>query len=213
MIGTPGKETVELTSPPVVGTFLEMMVTDLDHFLDLSADAPGPARRLAGHLSHIVRAATAGDADVLWESALPCRRRPANRRCPGRVIVLRGEASAPIRWQCSVCDDQGIITNWADSPFDLRRKGLRLADPVNEIVVSTDVAAALRQLQLLDADCERLVFRMRAQDDGGVLSASDDDLNELIGAIAAEANHESGRRRRQRLDAAFDALSDAAQTH
>jgi hypothetical protein len=28
-----------------------MLVTDLNHFLDLSEDTPGPARRLAGHLS------------------------------------------------------------------------------------------------------------------------------------------------------------------
>lgn len=189
----------------------EMMVTDLHHFLDLPADTPGPARRLAEHLSNIVRAATAGDAGTSWESALPCRRRPANRRCPGRMIVLRTEPPAPIRWQCSVFDDEGVISNWADSPFDLRRRRLTLADPVHEIVISKDVAAALRELRLLDADCERLVFRIRAHNDRAVLPATDDDLDELIGSVAAEANHESNRRRQQRLDTAFDALSDAAQ--
>ena len=42
-----------------------------------------------------------------------------------------------------------------------------------------------------------------------VLAATDDDLEELIGAVTAEANHEPNRRRQQRLDAAFDALNDA----
>jgi hypothetical protein len=166
---------------------------------------------LAEHLCNIVRAATAGDAGTAWESALPCRRRPANRRCPGRMIVLRTEPPAPIRWQCSVCDDEGIISNWADSPFDLRRRRLTLADPVNEIVISEDVAAALRELRLLDADCERLVFRIRAHNDRAILPATDGDLDELIGFVAAEANHESNRRRQQRLDTAFDTLSNAAQ--
>ena len=64
---------VRVASPP--GTVLGMLVTDLNHFLDLPEDTPGPARRLAGHLSNIVRAATAGDAGTAWESALPCRRR------------------------------------------------------------------------------------------------------------------------------------------
>jgi hypothetical protein len=32
--------------------------------------------------------------------------------------------------------------------------------------------------------------------------ATDDDLDELIGSVAVEANHEPNRRRRQRLDAA-----------
>jgi hypothetical protein len=188
-----------------------MFVTDLHHFLDLPPGTPGPARRLAGHLSNIVRAATAGDAGTTWESALPCRRRPGNRRCPGRMIVLRTEPPAPIRWQCSVCADEGIISNWADSPFDLRPRRLTLAGPVNEIVISEEAAAALRELRLPDADCERLVFRIRAHDGGAVLPATNDDLHELIGFVAAQANHEPSRRRRQRLDTALDALSDAAQ--
>jgi hypothetical protein len=186
------------------------MVTDLHHFLDLPVDAAVPTRRLAEHLSNIVRAATAGDACAAWHSALPCRRRPAHRACPGRMIVLRTEPGVPIRWRCSVCDDAGVISDWEDSPFDLRRRVLTVAEAVNEIVVPTEVAAALRDLQLLDTDCERLVFRIRAHRDGAVLDACDDDLDELIGAVAAEANHEPNRRRRRRLDAAFDALIAAA---
>ena len=88
-----------------------MLVTDLHHFLDLPPDTPGPARHLAEHLSNIVRAATAGDAGTTWESALPRRRRPANHRCPGQMIVLRTEPQTPIRWKCSVCGDEGVISN------------------------------------------------------------------------------------------------------
>lgn len=186
------------------------MVTDLHHVLDIPPDTPGPARRLAEHLGSIVRAATAGDAGTAWETALPCRRRPAHRVCPGRMIVLRTEAGTPIRWQCSVCHDTGVISNWQDSPFDLRRRGLTIAQPANDIVIANEIAAALRDLQLLDPDCERLVFRIRGQHDGAVLTATSDDLEELIGAVAAEANHEPNRRRQQRLDAAFNALNHAA---
>ena len=188
-----------------------MLVTDLNHFLDLSEDTPGPARRPAGHLGNIVRAATAGDAGTAWESALPCRRRPDRHLCPGRMIVLRTEAGAPIRWQCSACDDEGLISNWEDSAFDLRRRQLTLAEPVHEAVIPDEVAAALRSLQMLDTDCERVVFRIRTRNDGAILAATDDELDQLIGFVAAEANHEPSRRRQQWLDAAFDALSTAAQ--
>jgi hypothetical protein len=126
------------------------------------------------------------------------------------MIMLRTEPGAPIRWQCSVCDDAGAISNWEDSPLDLRRPALTLAGAAQEIAIPDEVAAALRGLRLLDADCERLVFRIRAHHDGAVLAATDDDLEELIGFVAAEANHEPNRRRRQRLDAAFAALNDAA---
>ena len=186
------------------------MVTDLHHLLDIPPDTPGPARRLAEHLGNIVRAATAGDAGTAWETALPCRRRPANRACPGRLIVLRTDAGTPIRWQCSICADAGLISNWEDSPFDLRRRDLTLAEPARDIVITTETAAALRDLQLLDPACERLVFRIRGQHDGAVLAATEDNLEEVTGALAAEANHESNRRRQQRLDAAFDALNHAA---
>lgn len=189
-----------------------MLVADLHHFLDLSPDTLGPARRLAEHLSNIVRAATAGDVATSWESALPCLRRPANRRCRGRMIVTPTARGAPIRWQCSVCGDEGIISNWEDSPFDLRRRRLALVGSVNQIVIADEVAVALRELRLLDLDCERLVFGIRAHNDGAVLAATDDDLDELIGFVAAEANHEPNRRRQRRLDAAFEALNTAAQT-
>ena len=53
---------------------------------------------------------------------------------------------------------------------------------------------------------------MRAHRGGAVLSVTDDDLDELIGFVAAEANHEPNRRRQQRLDAAFEALNTAAPT-
>ena len=128
------------------------------------------------------------------------------------MIVLRTEAGAPIRWQCSACDDEGVISNWEDSAFDLRRRRLILAEPVREIVLPDEVAAALRGLQLLDRDCERLVFRICARSEHTILAATDDDLDELIGFVAAEANSEPNRRRRQRLDAAFDALSAVART-
>lgn len=186
-----------------------MLVTDLTHLLNLPEDAPGPARRLSTFLCRIVRAASAGDADAAWTSALPCRRRPARRTCPGRLVLFRPAPPAPIHWQCSACGDEGFISGWEDSPFDLRRCGLALARPVNEVVLPNEVAATLRELQLLDVDCERLVYRIRFHGDHVVMAATDDDIEELCGCLAAESNHEPNRRRQRRLDAALDTLSDA----
>jgi len=163
-----------------------MMVIDLQHFLDLDAATPMPARRLAQQLGLLVQAATAGDAGVQWETALPCPRRPGNKRCPGRMIVLRTDAGGPIHWLCNGCQDQGQISNWEHTPFDLRRHGLTVAAKVNEIVIGYETAQALRDLQLLDPDCQRVVHRIRANNDNAVLAVSNDDLDELIGALSQE---------------------------
>lgn len=128
------------------------------------------------------------------------------------MIVLRTHTEQPIRWQCGVCDDQGVISNWEDSPFDLRRQGLSLAETAHEIVLDNETVAALHDLRLLDLDCERLVFRIRAHHDHAVLTVTDEDLEELLGFVAAEANHEPNRRRQRRLDTTFQALNTAAQT-
>ena len=184
-------------------------VTDLRHFLDLPETAPGPARSLADHLSSVVRAATAGDPGVPWVSALPCRRRPGRRACPGFIEVLRTDIPASIHWQCVSCGDEGVISGWEGSPFDLRTSGIdgRPGEAIRA-VVSSEVAATLRSLVLVDSAGERMIFTARVVDGSVVLHGDLDDLDELIGYVAAEANHERNRRRQKRLDAAFDALRE-----
>ena len=81
-----------------------------------------------------------------------------------------------------------MISNWEDSPFDLRRTRLGLAGAAQQIVVSDLVAATLRDLPILDPDSERLAFRMRAHRQGAVLTATDEELDELIAFVAAQAN-------------------------
>ena len=129
------------------------------------------------------------------------------------MIVLLQEFGTPVRWQCSVCGDEGVINNWEDSPFDLRLRRLTVVGAVSEIVIPDEVTAALRERHLLGTDCEQLVFGIRVREDGRVvLAATDGDLDALIDSLAADANHETSRRRQRRLDAAFDALNAASRT-
>jgi hypothetical protein len=187
-----------------------MFVSDLRHFLDITDEAPGPARKMAEHLGFVVRAATTGEAGSSWVSALACRRRPGNRQCRGHIAVFRADLPAPIEWQCSACGDAGVISGWEGSPYDLRQPRSRPSNERrHEVVVTDELAAALRDLRLLDTDSERLVFRMHSSPEGIVLAASANELDELLGYVAAEANHEANRPRRKRLDKAFAVLHDA----
>jgi hypothetical protein len=184
-----------------------MLVADLHHFLDVDPETPGPARKLAEHLSAVVAAASAGDAHTRWETALPCRRRPAHRACPGRITVVCAQPEQPIDWCCSHCGDHGIISNWATSIYNLRRQQLTATEPARDIVVDANIAATLRSLPFLDEDCQRAVFAIYARDDLLHLVLTDTELDELIDALAAESNHEPSRRRQRQLDSAYDHLA------
>lgn len=160
-----------------------LFVADLTHFLDLPEDAPGPARRLAEHLAAIVRAATAGDVGTGWTSALPCRRRPGQPALPGP-------------------DHRPTARNAGADPMAVQR----LRRP------GRDQQLAGHAPRPADPDAERLVFRIRAHPDGAAATDDDDELEELIGFVAAEANHEPNRRRQRRVDTAFGVLNDALAT-
>ena len=93
-------------------------VTDLTHFIDesgcLHPALAGPGRRLAQHMTAIVRAATAGA-----NSEVQCRRRPGHRACPG-TVEHRLWADERITWECPSCGDNGVISNWQGTSWDRR---------------------------------------------------------------------------------------------
>lgn len=97
-------------------TVIPVFVSDLRHFLDMPEAAPGPARRMAEHLTLVVRAATAGEGGQSWVTALPCRRRPGRRPCTGNLAVFRSDVPPSIEWRCTACGDEGVISGWERSP-------------------------------------------------------------------------------------------------
>ena len=170
--------------------------------------APGPAHRMAEHLTRVVRAATAGEGGQPWVSALPCRRRPGRRPCTGHLEVFRSDVPPSIEWRCTGCGDEGVISGWERSPFDLRlRRPTPVPTPTVHAIVPPEVAATLRALLLLDTPSERLVFRARHTDEGVLLACDEEELEELLGYLAAEGNHQTDRRQQKRLDQAFEVLN------
>lgn len=187
-----------------------MFVSDLRHFLEMPDDAPASARRMADHLTLVVRAATAGDAGLSWVSAVRCQRRPGHRACAGHMAIFRTDVPPSIQWSCTACGDEGVISGWEGSPFDLRPRGHDAGRRGSlRVTLSPGVADTLQSLMLLDSACERLVFQATVSENSIVLATDEDDLDELIGYVAAEANHAGDRRRQRRLDEAFAALNDA----
>ena len=172
---------------------------------------PGQARQMAEHLSSIVRAATAAEPGRRWVSALRCSRRPRHQVCPGTIALTRFEVPGDIEWVCTSCGDEGVISGWQRSPFDLRPfTDERGHTPgLVRVELPLDFVATLRTLAHLDIATERVVFAAAVIDGRAVLIGSENDFEELGDYVAAEANHTADRRRQKRLDATFAALRDS----
>ncbi len=89
-----------------------MYMTDARHFLDdKGAIGPkaGPGRSLADFLGSIIVAATL---------PVSAAKRPRCFKCAGAVKAVAG-ATGAIEWQCSTCAEEGRITNWQNTLWDM----------------------------------------------------------------------------------------------
>ena len=95
-----------------------MYVTDLTHFLDAKgaiALTSRPARRFAEFLGQVVAAAS-GPSALQAEGIGVCH----CNKCKGMVIAEITPDDA-IEWFCENCAQEGRISNWRRSFWDLSR--------------------------------------------------------------------------------------------
>jgi hypothetical protein len=187
-------------------------VTDICHFdgIELDASAPREGQRFAEYLRRIVRAGSASPEAGSRRTALPCRRRPGHRPCPGRLMVERQDVPPRIWWSCPACGEEGVIDNWRGSPYDLSI-GDRHGDKKRRIsaVIPEEAYRLLLSGMLFDQESERIIYSARLHPDGVALYAGEESLEELAGAVAFEANHAEARPRQRAWDGVFEML-DAA---
>jgi hypothetical protein len=95
-------------------------VTDISNLEQPDGSLPkGLAGRLALFLGRIVSAASMLQPGQSQISPLRCRRRPNRRPCPGVIEIIRPLKNLEITWRCDQCGDQGDITNWRETRWDL----------------------------------------------------------------------------------------------
>ncbi len=104
-------------------------VTDITHFLDekggIPEDLSGPARSLANHVGAVITAATAPGGFSDPEIEVKCRCRPNRGPCPGVINhIIEPGGEERIFWRCTVCGDNGEISNWKGSIWDCRQMGV-----------------------------------------------------------------------------------------
>lgn len=183
--------------------------SDLRHFegIELDPATPAPAVRLAHYLRRLTRAATADGRAGLHATALPCRRRPGRKPCPGLLAVSLEQAPPRIHWECPECGEAGVIDGWKGSDVDLSTVSDigSIGSEVRKVISRAGYQLLLNEL-IIDQDCERILYRARPHPDGVELSGPEDDFDVLMDAVASEAHHAINRSQRLRWNELYDQL-------
>lgn len=187
-----------------------VLIADLSHYDGANPEVHPVAWRLAEYLRDIVRCATALPAGCQYHTGLRCHCRPARRACPGHLVVARQDVPAEISWNCSSCGDAGVITGWRGSFCDLSPSRPHFESPPLTVEITDDDHRLLRGLTVLDTEGMRIVYGALRDERGRLfLTGDEDEIEDLAGLVAAEANHAERRDRERRLDLVYARLSDA----
>lgn len=191
----------------------DTFITDMRDYADASGIQPSPpVERMRRFLTHIVRAATAtGRSEFV--SAVACRRRPRHRPCAGSIAVLRADDREPyIYWACTACGDSGRVAGFQGDPDDLSvaaRADLTDATTARAVTLSSDEYQSwiAGDLVAYDLRLVRIIYSATRETRGVTLSIPASELDDLLDALSADANHETSKRRRIDLASIDDKLS------
>ena len=191
---------------------VNLWVTDLNHLLKAEHEAaPRKAMRLRGHLTAIVKAATALAARSEKLTALPCQGKSGPSPCPGHLMVRLQDIPSEIHWRCQMCGREGVILNWPNSPWDLSLNGEGAsngaAGPECTVLVGAAHFQELCKIDFMDPQSERAVFSARPEKGKVALSGSVEVFEDILGELASEANYECRRARQKRLDRLLQSLN------
>jgi hypothetical protein len=95
-----------------------MYISNMTHFLDdqgnIPKQMPKEARELASFLALVVDVTTKTMPLTLSETGIRC----FNKGCHGQIKSSVNRAKAEIHWQCHVCGNEGVISNWGKTKWD-----------------------------------------------------------------------------------------------
>lgn len=178
--------------------------TKVGHFLKedgkLPADLPGPVRKLAEFICSLVQSVTSHSFEALVPTGVRCRRRPKHKPCTGEVFAFLNEEIGTIQWNCFTCGDNGFIYDWENTKWDMRNADLipvRLHVDERDLILNETLAGP---------DLTDRLESAKQVTDSVVVCYNSEELENLIGYVAAEANHPPERKIQEALDALYDSL-------
>ena len=193
-------------------------VTDMTHLFsdDPNTEVPDELLKFRDYLGHVVSSATVTN-EVEFLSAIPCRKKPNRKPCPGFVKVMRQDSPETyIYWHCPTCGDGGRIVKWQGCTYDKAEfephpKTDTEPNPPVEVKISRDEMNALLDGSIYDPDSERIIYAARPSKTAVLFRGSYSDMDNFEGFLASDANHEENKKRQRLLEAVHAKVSDAVQ--
>jgi hypothetical protein len=188
-------------------------VSDLTHFLDERGQViEGPLGKMGHYLGLIVEIGSVLPIGHGGLAPAHCAS-PRRRRCGGRLVVARPEAER-IEWECQTCGENGVISHWIATRFNLVSvPRVAQADVSSDPVVQLDELSAMRRLGGAPPTLRRLLAEAGDLGEGYfTFSAGFAHLEELrdLAASAAERARGEDRRLLDRFAARMDAFRTAS---
>lgn len=185
-----------------------MYVTDMTHFLairDPEEDVPPPARRLGEYFGRIVEAATSSPyRGCEFATVVRCRRRPGRQPCRGRLEVLCTDVPSCIAWWCPECGDEGVISSWRATPWDLSAPiGRKPGSESVAIHLPEEVHRALEGVSWSDPAFVRLLKGAECDYEDAVIEGPIALMTRFRDAIAVKAQQVRSARMRRLFEQAW----------
>lgn len=191
-----------------------LYVTNFRHLIpeNPTAELPNQTIKLRQFLSAIIKAATASQ-NFEFLSGLSCRKRVNRKPCQGAILIKRQDIPKRfIFWHCDKCEDGGRISDFEDTYCDLSRwKQQTPSDPGDEIVEVIITREQYRafispNMSVYDPDSEKIIFSAVCTDDGIILKGFEGDMDNFIGYIAADLNHEPNQKRKKLVEPIYNKI-------
>lgn len=194
-------------------------VTKIPHLFPKNPKTEMPADILAfrNYLGHMIKASVATD-ELEFLSPIPCRKRVKRKPCEGFVKIMKQTIPEPyIYWHCSVCDDGGRIADWRGCVYDnsefMKPHPANDIDidpnPMVEVTISRDEMSAMLSKLHYDYDSQRIAYSARPSEKGIIMRGLYGDMDNFVGFLASDSNHEENKKRQKLLDSLYDKVEAA----
>ena len=100
-----------------------MQHINIRHWLDGETLAPPDDPRLQNRVDQLGKIITYVTSRVVgypFEAHPICNRRPNRKPCKTKLTTHFDEETNEISWHCPVCHDEGAITGWENTIWDMR---------------------------------------------------------------------------------------------